>query len=225
MKYRKLSGALKSGIAITAIALLSPPVIADKHLKITSTIPDQKTINVILKAMNQERDNAEELVLKQAGIKVDIKPLSWSSSLANTAKDRIEKTLEKFNGATQHLKGNVAENLIPYGYRQSTKGSSYPASDLVKGWTGTADSCTDAQWKSSPQFTCGEKAANAFVAVDVAKGTYKRTCDKSRKGIATCGHYGNIIEKGYKSVGCARGEVPHKTDPDITNGGWSCVFK
>jgi len=40
--------------------------------------------------------------------------------------------------------------------------------------------------------------------------------------MATCGHYGNIIEKTYKTVGCAR--VEKTISAELTNGGWSCVF-
>ncbi len=193
--------------------------------KVNSFTLDQGAIDAIVSTMNSERDNAEKLVKRDTSITVDIKPLAWSEALAIIAKDRIEKTLAAFCGATQHIDTGVpvAENLLPYGIRKSTGSVAYAAGDLVKGWSGIADACSAEQWDKKTPYLCGEKAANSFVALDPKKGSYKRACDNTR--MHTCGHYGNIIETGYASVGCAKAEVPHKTDPDITNGGWSCVFE
>jgi len=184
---------------------------------------DEKT--AILAAMNEERDTAETLIQQDTGLTVSLQHLTWSTDLANTAKDRIERTLDTYGAATAHLPGNVAENLVPYGIRNNRPGSvAYAAADLVKGWSGIQNSCTDAEWAAGIPYQCGEKAANSFVAIDTSAGAYRRECDRSR--VATCGHYGNIIERGFRSVGCAKAEMPSRTDPDnITEGGWSCVFE
>ena len=220
-------------IAITALVAGSGRR-AQAQVTVQGTIPDQATINVILSSMNAERDSAEILIKRDTEIVVDILPLKWSPTLARIAEDRVKSTLRIYGDATRHITLEQEaekirpdlgrpENLLPYGIRKSNPNSkAYPAADLVKGWSGIKDSCTAAEWAANVYQACGEKAANSFVAINKAAGTYKRHCNNTR--VSSCGHYGNIIEKNWKSVGCARAETPHKTDADITNGGWSCVF-
>ena len=216
---------------IALVAYSGQPTQAQAN--ISGMIPDQATINVILNSMNAERDHAETLIKRDTTIVVDILPLKWSPTLARIAEDRVKSTMRIYGDATRHITlAQEAEKirpdlgrpeiLLPYGYRKSENGVAYAAADLVKGWSGIKDSCTVQEWAANIYQACGEKAANSFVAVNKAAGTYKRACDNTR--VSSCGHYGNIIEKDWKSVGCARAEMPHKTDADITNGGWSCVF-
>ena len=192
---------------------------------ITGWVPDQPTINAILSAMNAERDRAEPLIKRDTGIVVDIQPLKWSPTLAKMAESRLMLHLAKFDGA-DHLDLTVAENVLPYGYGPNKFNKTpFPALDLVKGWAGINDACTAAEWAANAYQVCGEKAANSFVAIDKAAGTYKRACNvgvPDNRKMATCGHYGNVIEKAYKTVGCAR--VEKKISAELTNGGWSCVF-
>ncbi len=217
-------------VVITLLAFFAALIAASEQQtraqnKITGWLPDQATINVILTAMNAERDRAESLVKRDTGIVVDIQPLKWSSTLGQLAEERLKKRFASYDGA-DHLDTAVAENVLPYGYGPNKFSKTpFPATDLVKGWTGLNDSCTAAEWAANAYQACGEKAANSFVVVDKAAGTYKRACNvgvPDNRKMATCGHYGNVIEKAYKTVGCAR--VEKTISAELTNGGWSCVF-